>query len=311
MQLPYFLNSFNPFNTRIGLALGGGAAKGVAHIGALKALEEEGITIDCIAGTSIGAFVAAYYAFGKSIDDMRTVALDLTFKSMASFSWKNSGGLFSTQPVREMLLRDLGNVNIEDAKIPLSISATDICTGEQVVFEKGSVADAVCASVAVPGLFSPVDLGGRKLVDGGIIENVPVSLVQKMKAGIIIAVDLTGTKKYAPPRNMADAFGNAIDICIDHKTKQQLKSADIVVPLDLTAFSRSDNRVRTDELINEGYKGMRAQTQRTLMFKHINLIRYALRLIRELVPLKVPHLISRFFNEKITMINMDEKNRQP
>ena len=126
------LNTFNPFNTRIGLALGGGAAKGVAHIGALKALKQEGVEIDCVSGTSIGAFVASYYAFGKSIGEMRNVALDLTFKSMTSFSWKANGGLFSTQAIREMLIKDLGNAKIEDSSIPLTIAATDICTGESL-----------------------------------------------------------------------------------------------------------------------------------------------------------------------------------
>jgi NTE family protein len=302
------LNSFNPFNTRIGLALGGGAAKGVAHIGALKALDEAGIEVDCISGTSIGAFVASYYAFGKSIDEMREVALNLTFKSMASFSWKATGGLFSTDAVREMLIRDLGDANIEDARIPLSISATDICTGEQVVFTSGSVADAVCASVAVPGLFAPVEIQGRKLVDGGIIENVPVSLLREMRAGIIIAINLSGKERYASPKSMADTFGNAIDICIDHKTKQQLKQADIVIELDLSDYSRSDNRPRTDELINEGYQTMLSKTRSAKQLQRISLIRYVVRLLREVIPIKIPHIISRFYEAKQKLIDLGSKN---
>lgn len=304
------LNSFNPFNTRIGLALGGGAAKGIAHIGALKALQEEGIEVDCISGTSIGAFVASYYAFGKSIDEMREVALNLTFKSMASFSWKASGGLFSTDAVREMLIRDLGDAQIEDARIPLSIAATDICTGEQVVFSSGSVADAVCASVAVPGLFAPVEIQGRKLVDGGIIENVPVSLLRQMRAGIIIAINLSGKNSYATPKTTADSFSNAIDICIDHKTKQQLKQADIIIDLDLTEFSRIDNRPRTDDLINEGYQAMLNKTKSAKQLKHISLIRYVIRLTREIIPLKIPHIISRLYEAKNKLINIGHKSSQ-
>ncbi|KZY61082.1 patatin [Oleiphilus sp. HI0071] len=302
------LNSFNPFNTRIGLALGGGAAKGVAHIGALKALQEEGIDVDCISGTSIGAFVASYYAFGKSIDEMREVALNLTFKSMASFSWKASGGLFSTDAVREMLIRDLGDAQIEDAQIPLSIAATDICTGEQVVFNSGSVADAVCASVAVPGLFAPVEVQGRKLVDGGIIENVPVSLLKPMDAGIIIAINLSGNRRYATPKSTADSFSNAIDICIDHKTNEQLKQADIILNLDLTDYSRADNRPHTDELINEGYKAMMDKAKSAKQLKRVSLIRYIIRLAREVIPLKIPHIISRFYEAKNKLINIGQKN---
>jgi len=308
MHLPYFLHSFNPLNTRIGLALGGGAAKGVAHIGVLKALKESNIEVDCIAGTSIGAFVASYYAFGKSTDEMRAVAQDLTFKSIASFSWKAQGGLFSTQAVREMLIRDLGDARIEDARIPLSISATDISTGEQVVFTEGSVADAVCASVAVPGLFAPVEIGERKLVDGGIIENVPVSLVQRMDAGLVIAVNLNHSKRYGTPKSMGESFGNAIDICIDHKTKQQLKSADIVVGLDLSSFSRSDNRERTDELINIGYQAMKRKTKTTKLFKRVFLIRYLLSFVREVIPLKIPHIISRLYRAKKRLVEITSKD---
>ena len=301
------LNTFNPFNTRIGLALGGGAAKGVAHIGALKALKQEGVEIDCVSGTRIGAFVASYYAFAKSIGEMRSVALDLTFKSMTSFSWKATGGLFSTQAIREMLIKDLGDAKIEDSIIPLTIGATDICTGEQVVFTQGSVADAVCASVAVPGLFAPVEIQGRKLVDGGIIENVPVSLVRKMNAGIIIAIDLNGKERYAEPKSMADAFGNAIDICIDHKTKQQLRQADIVISLDLSTFSRSDNRERTDELINAGYSAMLTKTRSAEQLKRASLIRYIIRFARELIPLKIPNIISRLYQAKDRLIQINNK----
>lgn len=292
------LNTLNPFNTKIGVALGGGAAKGVAHIGALKALRQEGIDIDCIAGTSIGAFVASYCAFGKTINEMTLVANNLTFKNMASFSWRANGGLFSTNAVREMLLRDLGDAQIEDALIPLSISATDICTGEQIVFTEGSVADAVCASVAVPGLFAPVEIHGRKLVDGGLIENVPVSLVEKMGAGITIAIDLNNTKHYASPKSMADSLGNAIDICIDHKTKEQLKRADIVVGLDLSDYNRSDNRDRTAELINEGYIAMCRKTKSAQQLKRVALIRYIVRFIRGVIPLKIPHILSRLYKAK-------------
>ena len=292
------LNSFNPFNTKIGIALGGGAAKGVAHIGALKALQEENVTIDFISGTSIGAFVASYFAFGKSFHEMKAVAEQLNFKSMASFSWRASGGLFSTDAVREMLIRDLGDARIEHASIPLAISATDICTGEQVIFTEGSVADAVCASVAVPGLFAPVEIQGRKLVDGGILENVPVSLVRKMGAGILIGIDLTHTEHYAAPKSMADTLGNAIDICIDHKTKEQLKRADIVVTPDLSSYSRTDNRERTDSLINAGYCAMLEQAKNAQQLKRIALIRYIVRLVREVIPLKVPHILSRVYQAK-------------
>lgn len=156
----------NPFNTRIGLALGGGAAKGIAHIGALKAFEEEQIRIHCIAGTSVGALVASYHAFGRPAESIMSICSTLNLSKLIDFTLER-GGLFSTDNIRDMIHRDLGDCRIEDADIPLAICATDIETGEQLIFREGNLADAVCASMAVPGLFVPVEIDGRILVDGG------------------------------------------------------------------------------------------------------------------------------------------------
>lgn len=183
----------NPFNTRIGLALGGGAAKGIAHIGVLKAFEEEQIKIHCISGTSAGALIASYYAFGRPAESILSICSTLNLSKIINFTFER-GGLFSTNAIREMIHRDLGDVRIEDAEIPLAICATDIETGEQLIFREGNLADVVCASMAVPGLFVPVEIDGRILVDGGLVENVPISPLAKMGAGITVAVDLSHGK---------------------------------------------------------------------------------------------------------------------
>jgi len=290
--------SWNPFNTSIGLALGGGAAKGIAHIGVLKAFEEEGVEISYLSGTSIGSLVAAYYAFGKTIDELIEVGKQLDFKKMTSFSWRSTGGFFTTNAIKEMILRDLGDVHIEDASIPLAICTTDIVSGAQVVLEKGSVADAVCASVAVPGIFSPVEINGRKLVDGGIVENVPVSLLDDLGAGILVAVDLNGVQSYPVPDGMLDVLGNAIDICMDQKTRDQLKQADIVISLDLSRFNRTDNKDRIEELMAEGYRPMKAKIQKVLWFKRSNYLRYVFKFIKEIAPFKVPKFIKSWFLPK-------------
>ena len=295
---------WNPFNTSIGLALGGGAAKGIAHIGVLKAFEEEKVEISYLSGTSIGALVAAYYAFGKSADDILELGEQLSFKRMTSFNLIKMGGLFTTDQIRTMIHRDLGDVSIESAKIPLAICTTDIISGEQVVFEKGNLADAVCASVAVPGVFVPVKVNGRTLVDGGIVENVPVSLLEDLGAGIIVGIDLNGVIKYPEPSSMLDVLSNAVDICMDLKTRDQLKRADIVISLDLTHYSRSDNTDCIDKLVQEGYHPMKAKIHKLLWFKRVNLVRYILKIVREIIPLKIPELIKKRIRSTLPSIKI-------
>lgn len=288
---------WNPFNTRIGVALGGGAAKGLAHIGVLQAFEEEGVRIDCISGTSIGALVASYYAFGKPVADIRQIGASLHLKKMINFTFKKRG-FFSTEGIRELILRDLGEVRIEDARIPLAICTTDIITGEQVVFQKGCLADAVCASVAVPGLFVPVEIGGRMLVDGGIVENVPISPLESMGAGITVAVDLNGVKRYPIPDDVMDVIGNAIDIGMDLRTRQQIREADIVLSLDLSGYNRLGNEERAGALVEEGYRPMKQTIRRLLWYKRSNLLVYLFKVVKELMPIKIPHLLGALFKEK-------------
>jgi NTE family protein len=280
----------NPFNTRIGLALGGGAAKGIAHIGVLKAFEEEQISIHCISGTSVGALVASYHAFGRPAESILSICSTLNLSKIIDFTLER-GGLFSTNNIREMIHRDLGDCRIEDARIPLAICATDIETGEQLIFRKGNLADAVCASMAVPGLFVPVEVDGRILVDGGLVENVPISPLKKMDAGIIVAVDLSHVSRYPKPDNTFDVISNAINIGIDFNTRQQLKKADIAVPLDLGRYSLTNNSDCVDELYMEGYRPMKKKIQRVLWYKRMNVVIRLLKAARALLPLKVPEII--------------------
>ncbi len=127
---------FNPFNTKVGLALGGGAAKGIAHIGVLRAIEEKAINIHCISGTSIGALIGAYYAFGKTPTEIEKLIPELNFRKVMKLTLPRKG-FISTERIEEMVLRDIGPVNIEDARIPLAIMTTDIRTGEAIVLDRG------------------------------------------------------------------------------------------------------------------------------------------------------------------------------
>ncbi len=281
----------NPFNTKVGVALGGGAAKGIAHIGVLKAFEEENIEISYISGTSVGSIIASYYAFGKEVQDLTKVADKLRAKEVLKFMF-NKKGFVSTDSIRSMILEDIGDKKIEEAIIPLAICTTDILTGESVIFTKGSLADAVCASIAVPGIFTPVEINGRTLVDGGITQNVPVDVLEKMGAGILIGVDLNGVKKYPNVDGVLDVINNAIDIAIDHSTKEQLEEADMVISLDLGIYSKFDNEKKKNELIQIGNQEARKSLRKLFWYKKINFY-YIKNFVLEMIPFKIPKLFTR------------------
>ena len=281
---------WNPFNTRIGLALGGGAARGIAHVGVLKALEEKHIDIACISGTSVGALVGSYYAFGQPVDQIMSIGSTLNLTKMINLTLEK-GGLFSTSAIGQMVRRDLGDRNIEDAEIPLAICATDIETGEQVLFREGNLANAICASMAVPGLFVPVVVEGQTLVDGGIVENVPVSALETMGAGILVAVSLTHSELQSKPADMMDVVSNAIDIAIGLSTRQQLKKADVVIALKLGQYSRTNNRDRAEELFMVGYHAMQDRIPELKSYTRVNVGKYLSKVISELAPFKIPDFV--------------------
>lgn len=180
-----------PAHSRIGLALGSGSARGLAHIGVLRAIEDAGIAIDFIAGTSMGALVGAVYAAGKLNE------LEATFQS---FDWKKTAsffdvvlpksGLLDGAKVSDLVREHVQSMHIEELPKPFAAVATDIASGEEVTIACGDVIDAVRASISVPGVFTPMRVNGRILVDGGLVNPVPISVARAMGADIVIAVDL-------------------------------------------------------------------------------------------------------------------------
>jgi NTE family protein len=178
---------------KVGLALGGGGAKGLAHIGVLEVLQGEGIPIDLIAGTSMGGLVAALCALGKDCQLMRETALKLNVMKMLSLAdlALPKSGLFGGKAVISLLKKLIGrDVAFDELPVPLSLVATDITSGEEVVINQGSVLAAVRATISVPGIFTVVKREGRYLVDGGLVNPVPVSVVRDMGADFIIAVNV-------------------------------------------------------------------------------------------------------------------------
>jgi NTE family protein len=236
----------------IALALGGGAVLGAAHIGVLKALDEYGIKINRISGTSIGALIATLHAFGKKPDELQEIVNELEWLDVTSLTLSKFG-LLNNDNLGKQITKLLGDVSFSDAKIPLYLVATNLANGKKVVLENGKVAKAVMASSCIPGVFVPVEIDDCLLVDGGLVENVPVATLREGGDDFIVGVDLNAGRQYQRPEDIIDVVANAIDIAIDNVTQSQTNEADLVIAPELSSYSRRDTS-RTNELIDEGYE---------------------------------------------------------
>lgn len=185
---------FKKKRLKIGLALGSGAARGLAHIGVLKALIEEGIPIDYISGSSIGALVGAYFASKGEVATLEEMVLGIDWRKLARLIDPNLifmlKGLIHGQKIKELLQAIIGDIEFKDLKIPLAVVATDINTGEEVIIKEGSVIEAVRASISMPAIFMPVKYGRRFLIDGGVVNPVPAGVVRNMGATFVIACNV-------------------------------------------------------------------------------------------------------------------------
>ena len=203
---------------KLGLALGAGGARGVAHVGFLQALTEAGIAADYVTGCSMGSIVGACYCAGISMETIRSVLTTLRLSRIASLNpnMLRACGLFRLNKARKLLEDYIGaETTFADLSIPFRCIATDLMSGRTVCFSEGNVIDAVIASSSVPGAFSPVQKDGMVLVDGGVIERVPVREVKEMGAEVIVAVDVLGDLVEAvsePPSNLIETFLRYIDV---------------------------------------------------------------------------------------------------
>jgi NTE family protein len=250
---------------KMGLALGGGAVLGAAQVGVLRVIDEYEIRITHVTGTSIGAFVAAFFAYGKSWKEIQEIAgelkwLDITGISLSRFA------LLSNKKLGELIVKHIGDKKIEDADIPLAMVAADIATGEKIVLKKGPVAQAVMASTCIPGVFNPVEIDGKMLVDGGVVENVPVNTLKDLGAKRTIAVDLNSQHSYGSPENILDVIMNSYHYTMQASAELQTKDADILLKPDLSAFNRS-NMDQVDNLMEKGYKDAKKQLKKYLKRK--------------------------------------------
>ncbi|MEF8983724.1 MAG: patatin-like phospholipase family protein [Bacteroidales bacterium] len=236
---------------KVGLALGGGAVLGAAHIGVLKALEELNISVDYIAGTSIGAFFSVFYAFDKPWNEIEEIALELEWMDISGISLSQYG-LLSNEKLGELITKYIGDKKFTESSIPLAMIATNISNGKKIVLNKGSVADAAMASTSIPGIFKPVEIEGKLLVDGGIVENVPIHTLKDMGASYIIGVDLNAKHSYKKPENIIDVLVNSFHFTLQASTKLQTEDADLIIQPDLSSFNRSDMD-QVEDLIEKGY----------------------------------------------------------
>jgi len=240
----------------IGLALGGGFARGMAHVGVLKVLEEEGIPVRVIAGTSVGALIGALYCSGVSAQELAEVAQSCRFTTFARWTVSRYG-FASNDRMVTFLKRTLKATSFEEMRIPLAVTATDFNSGEGVVFHSGPIVDPVRASCAYPGMFLPVNIRGRYFVDGMLSHPVPTQPLREMGADRILAVHLKGQwTKGGAPRHLFDVIGQSFAIAQDQMSHLWRSAADVLVEPDVAGFAYDDFK-RAGELIRVGEAAMR------------------------------------------------------
>lgn len=252
---------------KVGLALGGGSARGLAHIGVLEVLEKEKIPIDMIAGTSAGALIGALYARGSSAGEIKEMVTSMSLidrARMIDLALPKTG-LIAGERIKKMLKELIGEAEFSDLKIPFACVATDIVTGEEVVIDHGSVVEAIRASISIPAVFTVVKREGRFLVDGGLANPVPVSVLKDMAADFTIAVNVIPTikkrhssqgkkstgKEIEEEPNIFSVLMNMIDIINHRLAKNSTSVADIVIEPDTSDIGPSDFN-RTREIILKG-----------------------------------------------------------
>jgi NTE family protein len=247
-----------PPQRTLGLALGGGFARGLVHIGVLKVLEEEKIPVAAIAGTSAGAIVGACYCSGLSAADMARIAHRMHFKDFARWTL-DRGGFYSNDRVAHFLNHVLPCKDFSELKIPLAVVATELSSGEPAVFRSGSIADPVRASCAYPGVFTPVSVNGVLHVDGMLSYEVPTTPLKQMGIDCVLGVLLrTYPNLTAAPRHFLDVIVQCFAIAQARMSLQWIKDADLLLQPDVQDFS-FDQFERADEMIAVGEQCMRAE----------------------------------------------------
>ncbi|WP_347904681.1 patatin-like phospholipase family protein [Pseudomonas purpurea] len=292
--IPLIVHAADTPRPKIGLVLSGGAARGLAHIGVLKALEEQGIRIDAIAGTSMGAVIGGLYASGYKIDELEKLALDIDWKQALSdappradvpfrrkqddrdflvkqkLSFRDDGslglplGVIQGQNLALLLESKLAHASdtrdFDKLPIPFRAVATDIASGEKVVFRKGHLPQVIRASMSIPAVFAPVELDGRLLVDGGMTDNIPLDVAREMGVDIAIVVDIgTPLRSRKQLNTVVDVLTQSITLMTRRNSEEQLAALhkdDVLIQPSLASFGSTDFG-HSQEIIDAGYRATR------------------------------------------------------
>ncbi|WP_336355142.1 patatin-like phospholipase family protein [Pseudomonas granadensis] len=302
--LPLFVHASEAPRPKIGLVLSGGAARGLAHIGVLKALEEQGIKIDAIAGTSMGAVVGGLYASGYKVDELEKLALSIDWQAALSdappredvpfrrkqddrdflvkqkLSFRDDGslglplGVIQGQNLALLLESLLAHTSdtrdFDKLPIPFRAVATDIANGEKVVFRKGHLPQVIRASMSIPAVFAPVELDGRLLVDGGMTDNIPLDVARQMGVDVAIVVDIgTPLRNRKQLATVVDVLNQSITLMTRSNSEEQLaalKATDVLIQPALAAYGVTDFG-KTQEMIDAGYRATRILDKRLAALK--------------------------------------------
>ena len=240
---PQTLPAAAPHPVRIGLALGGGAARGFAHIGVIKALEAQGIVPDIVVGTSAGSVVGALYAAGNNGFKLNRMALEMDEAAISDWAvplFAKSSGVLKGEAIQRYINRAVRNAPIEKFPIAFGAVATDLQNGKPILFQRGNAGMAVRASSSVPGVFQPVKIGDKTYVDGGLVAPVPVRYAREMGADFVIAVNISADPDAQPSTTSLDVVLQTFAIMGQTINRLEMKDADIVITPSLGAMKGSD-----------------------------------------------------------------------
>jgi len=235
-----------------GIAFSGGGVLGASHAGVLRALHERELQPGYYTGTSSGAMYAVLAAFGVPIDEIETITRDLSW-------WNISGvklgrlGLMSNDKIGELVREAIGSKDLSEARVPVAVIATDIAAGERVLVRDGDAGSAVMASACIPGFFHPVRHAGRMLVDGGLVENLPLRALTELGASYRIGVDVSERRGFSEPEGMLEVLSNAIDIAVHAGRQLGDDRGDLMICPDTSSFNRLDTSAVPD-IIEAGYR---------------------------------------------------------
>ena len=241
-----------PHSVKIGLALGGGAARGFAHIGVIKALEAQGIVPDIVVGTSAGSLVGALYAAGNNGFALHKLALQMDEATISDWSvplFSKATGVLKGEALQSYVNRAVNNQPIEKLKLPFGAVATDLNTGQPILFRRGNTGAAVRASSAVPGVFQPVRIGDHSYVDGGLVSPVPVRFAREMGADFVIAVNISAQPDAQPANSTLDVLLQTFAIMGQSINQYELREADVVIQPRLGTMKGSDFQGRNNAIL--------------------------------------------------------------